>query len=174
MAEHYLIGLGYEHTNWRVLYGINQLKEKSVTVKVVSEVVDGYQNEVISQIRRHVDDVGSVYTEETGDNQYTIEGDDVNYWDTFEDALLYKVDPDGELESLDTSSPYTVTLSRKENDTVKGSDTCRTQYSCKSMQEVIGNLWQNPYIHNLVGFTEQQVLDLHELSKRIVNLKEDK
>jgi hypothetical protein len=174
MAKHYLLGYGYKY-NRCISNGLfNLLSEKGGEIKVVCNVVEGYQNEVISQIRRHVDDVSYVYTEEqTGDNQYTIEGDDVNYWNTFEEALLYKVDPEGELESLDTS-PFTVTLSRKANDTVKGSDTCRTLYSCKSMQEVIGNLWHHPYIHNLAGFTEQQVLALHELSRRIITLKEIK
>jgi len=125
---------------------------------------------VESYINRHVDHVDTtVYVVGGTDKAYVIEGDESNYFSSWEEALLFLLDPEEELSSLSVyESKYKITSSSRPDDINNGSNTDRTQHNCKTLQEVVGYLYYRPYIHRLEGmFTKQEKEDLYKLSIRL-------
>lgn len=130
-------------------------------------------DEIQSQIHRHVDGVENTQGVVDGTEEfYVIDSDNESYFESWNEALLAKLDPEHTLETLH-SVRYTVVSSSKPNDTDKGHDchTDRTQHRVGDMNSVINNLYYKPYIHRLQGFTGQEKYDLYQLSLRIQEMK---
>ncbi len=129
-------------------------------------------DDVTRDINRHVDGVESVHTNvENHGSIYVIEGDEDTVYESYVEALLVKLDPDDELDSLNVPK-YDCTFSRKCDDTVKDSSTDRTQVLCSTVEGIIKELMSRPYIHRLDNrLSSEQKVHLYELSLRIQDMK---
>lgn len=129
-------------------------------------------DEVTSQINRHVDGVESVAAKvDLHDSIFVIEGDETSVFETHNEALLNKLDPDNELSSL-VANKYVCTFSRKCDDIVKNYTTDRTQVLASTIDELITELLTRPYIHKLDDkLSKEQKEHLYELSLRIQDMK---
>lgn len=130
-------------------------------------------DDITRDINSHVDGVvGSIYTKvDTSGSIYVMEGDEEAAYESYVEALLAKLDPEGELYSLNVPR-YNCTFSRKCDDTVKGSSTDRTQVSCSTVSELIEELFSKPYIHRLDNkLSYEQKVHLKVLSRRIQDMK---
>lgn len=124
--------------------------------------------DVQADIERHVDGVESIYPQvDKTDSIFVLEGNEEDYYTTYNEALLHKLDPDEELHSL-VGNVYTYALSNKCDDTVTGYSTGRTQYTSSTIDGIITNLIGHPYIHKLdKKLSQEQKEHLYELSLRI-------
>lgn len=152
-------------------HGIKLLSNKNdCYVKVFCDEDD--MDDIQAQIQRHVDGVETTTPVVDGSEEFfVVDTDSEEYFYSWKDALLYKVDPEGVLSSL-YNGGYVITLSSKPDDTAQNSNTDLTQHRVNSMEGVIEGIYHQPYIHRLHGFTEQEKEDLYQLSLRIQKLKD--
>lgn len=164
--EHNLNQYGMHNISYKNVFDIYKLSTSNdCYVKVYCDISD--LESVEADIKRHVDDVDSTHCVVGGTDQaYVIEGDVHNHFDTWEEALLFSLDPDGTLTSLHgNENNYIITCSSRPDDINNGSNTDRTQHRCKTVSEVLQHLPSQSYIHKLEGlFTEQEKSDLLKLS----------
>ncbi|ADX87865.1 hypothetical protein 2016DhaA_0220 [Vibrio phage ICP1] len=165
--KHELNKYGMENISYNNKLSIYQLSSDN-DCKVVISCDKGDIEDIISQVKRHVDGVDHVHGVVEGtDKSYVIEGNEKDYFESRAEAILYMLDPEDEFESLTLTSKYSYTLSNKPDDVVKGSTTSRTAYKSGTLHEVIEDLTYMPYIHKLSGFIDKQKVDLYRLSLRI-------